>query len=48
MIEGEKKMYKELSKGDFSKSYPTWIIAYCLDTISFFCNRSEAFLLGIQ
>jgi hypothetical protein len=36
-------MYKELSKGDFSKSYPTWIIAYCLDTNSFFATDQRHF-----
>lgn len=47
-MEGEEKMYKELNKDEnFSKPYPTWIIAYCLDTNSFFCNKSETFLLGI-
>lgn len=47
-MEGEEKMYKELNKDEnFSKPYSTWIIAYCLDTNSFFCNKSEIFLLGI-
>ena len=37
-------MYKELSKEeDFSKSYPTWIIAYCLDANSFFATDQRCF-----
>lgn len=41
-------MYKELNKNEsFSNTYATWIIAYCLDTDSFFRNKSETFLLGI-
>ena len=37
-------MYKELSKDeDFSKSYSTWIIAYCLDTNSFFATNQRHF-----
>lgn len=37
-------MYKELNKDEnFSKSYPTWIIAYCLDTNSFFVTNQRHF-----
>lgn len=37
-------MYKELCKNeDFSKSYPTWIIAYCLDTNFFFVTDQRNF-----
>ena len=37
-------MYKGLSKEeDFSKSYPTWIIAYCLDSNSFFATDQRYF-----
>lgn len=37
-------MYKELRKSeDFSKSYSTWIIAYCLDTNSFFVTNQRHF-----
>lgn len=41
-------MYQELKGNEnFSDKYATWIIAYCLDTDSFFCNESKTFLLGI-
>ena len=37
-------MYKELSKDeDFSKSYPTWVIAYCVDINSFFVTNQRHF-----
>lgn len=37
-------MYKKLGKGEeFSKAYPTWIIAYCLDTNSFFVTNQRHF-----
>ena len=37
-------MYKELSKDEnFSKSYQTWIIAYCLDSNSFFATNKRYF-----
>ena len=37
-------MYKELNKDEnFSKSYSTWIIAYCLDTNSFFVTNQRHF-----
>ena len=37
-------MYKKLSKDEeFSKTYPTWIIAYCLDTNSFFATNQRHF-----
>lgn len=37
-------MYKELKKGeDFSKTYSMWIIAYCLDTNSFFATNQRGF-----
>ena len=37
-------MYKELSKDeDFSKSYSTWVIAYCVDINSFFVTNQRHF-----
>ena len=37
-------MYKKLSKDeDFSKSYPTWVIAYWVDTNSFFVTNQRYF-----
>lgn len=37
-------MYRELSKDEnFSKPYSTWIIAYCLDTNSFFVTNQRYF-----
>ena len=37
-------MYKLLNKDeDFSKTYPTWIIAYCVDTNSFFITDQRNF-----
>lgn len=37
-------MYKGLSKNEeFSKTYPTWIIAYCLDSNSFFATNERYF-----
>lgn len=37
-------MYKKLGKDEeFSKTYPTWIIAYCLDTNSFFATNQRHF-----
>jgi hypothetical protein len=43
-MEGEEKMYKELNKDEnFSKPYSTWIIAYCLDTNSFFVTNQRYF-----
>ena len=43
-MEGEENMYKELNKDEnFSKSYSTWIIAYCLDTNSFFATNKRNF-----
>lgn len=41
-IHGRISMYKEV-KGNFSKEYPTWIIAYCIDTDSFFCTNQRCF-----
>ena len=39
-----KKMYKKLNKDEnFSKPYSTWIIAYCLDTNSFFATNQRHF-----
>lgn len=46
MISGLKeiRMYRELSRNEnFSKSYFTWIIAYCLDTNSFFVTNQRHF-----
>ena len=43
-MEGEEKMYKKLNKDEnFSKPYSTWIIAYCLDTNSFFATNQRHF-----
>ena len=37
-------MYKELNKDEnFSKHYSTWIIAYCLDSNSFFASNERYF-----
>ena len=37
-------MYKELDKNEtFSDTYATWIIAYCLDTDSFFATNQRHF-----
>lgn len=37
-------MYKELKKNEsFSDTFSTWIIAYCLDTDSFFCTNQRFF-----
>ena len=37
-------MYKELDKDEnFSDTYPTWIIAYCLDTNSFYVTNERYF-----
>ena len=37
-------MYSELSRNEnFSKSYSTWIIAYCPDTNSFFVTNQRYF-----
>lgn len=37
-------MYKRLNKDeDFSNNYDTWIIAYCLDTNSFFITDQRHF-----
>lgn len=37
-------MYIELDENDdFSKVYPTWIIAYCVDTNSFFATNERFF-----
>lgn len=37
-------MYKELNKDEnFSKHYSAWIIAYCLDTNSFFATNQRYF-----
>lgn len=37
-------MYKELNKEEtFSDTFPTWIIAYCFDTDSFFCTNQRYF-----
>ncbi len=39
-------MYQEL-KGDenFSDKYTTWVIAYCLDTDSFFVTNQRHFIV---
>lgn len=37
-------MYKKLDNDEeFSKTYPTWIIVYCLDTNSFFVTNQRHF-----
>lgn len=37
-------MYRELKGNEnFSDKYPTWIIAYCLDTDSFFATNQRHF-----
>ena len=37
-------MYKKLCKDEeFSKTYPTWIIAYCLESNSFFATNERYF-----
>lgn len=39
-------MFKELKDTeDFSKTYSTWIIAYCLDSNSFFATNERYFFL---
>lgn len=36
--------YKNTTKEcDFNKEYPTWIIAYCPDTNSWFCTNKRFF-----
>ena len=37
-------MYKKLNESqNFSDTYPTWIIAYCLDSNSFFATNERYF-----
>lgn len=35
-------VYREI-EGDFNKEYPTWIIAFCPDTMTFFATNQRAF-----
>lgn len=37
-----KNIHKEV-KGNFSDTFPTWVIAYCIDTDSFFCTNQRHF-----
>lgn len=39
-------MYKEMPL-DAMQPHNTWIIAFCPDTDSFFCNKPESLFLGI-
>lgn len=39
-------MHKKLENNEnFSDTFPTWIIAYCIDTDSFFCTNQRYFFL---
>lgn len=41
-------MYQKLKGNEnFSDKYATWIIAYCLDTDSFFATNKRHFLVQI-
>ena len=44
-FKGAKMEFQEI-KERFSTEHATWIIAYCIDTDSFFLYESEIFFLG--
>lgn len=44
LVENEEMFYKEIPEEyDFTTEFSTWIIAYCIDTNSWFCTNKRFF-----